>query len=616
LTASWTAWDGPLPSERQMFQQVNVTEIWPEGSPRDAWHSFDATPWLHPWLTRANLEAMREASAAWREEAHVVVERHSARLPDRFAFVGNIANGMYLRAKSLNQTNMKIDVFGLCGDNSVFSDARWEEYDGVLPQGGSYLSGEKTFLQGIKPKLEFEQLTASAQYISMPKEELPTYVNVADFARFHSFFCHLPGLNRLQAYDALFTTQNCFLGHLAGKPYVATQMGGDIWLEGARDDVLGRLQRTGFRRASCVLVSNPWSYAHARRYGFNNLIYLPLTLNEEDYSPGLGRSRAEWEATGGDFFVLTAARSDNYYKGTDLGLRGFAQFSAKHSNARLVVVGWGNDLEATRARLGSLGIADTTIFLPVSGKRRMVDYLRSADCLLDQFRLGYYGATALEAAGCGLPIVMRIEHSQYDAICRTGAPPFLNADSSNDVADALESLISDQERRTLSARLHRDWFLGNHSGRAWARDYEAILSAVALGHHFSFETSPLNDELSAAERLYHAEQLAAAPEFPNYERSSESFIDLRGHLAKYPEVLEIAAHAAATSNEVRTRLTLVQDHLQQIEDQQNRIEDMVSSVQLRFTTPEEVYLRKLLAPLLGVIRLLKRLFSSLRSRAL
>jgi len=290
---------------------------------------------------------------------------------------------------------------------------------------------------------------------------------------------------------------------------------------------------------------------------------LPLTLNEVDYSPGSGCSRAAWEASGGTFFVLTTARMDDYYKGSDLGIRGFAQFCAKYPGARLVIVGWGNDLDKTSARLARLGIADRTIFVPVSGKRRMVDYLRSADCLLDQFRLGYFGATALEGAACGLPIIMRVERAQYEALSRTGAPPFLNAESSNDVANALESLVRDADSRRATADLHRQWFLDNHSGSCWGEDYETMLGAVALGHRFSFETSPLNENLSAVERLYHAEQLAAAPEFPSYELPLENFADVRGHQNSYPEALELATRALWVSKEIEARLNSASDKAQQ-----------------------------------------------------
>jgi glycosyltransferase involved in cell wall biosynthesis len=116
-----------------------------------------------------------------------------------------------------------------------------------------------------------------------------------------------------------------------------------------------------------------------------------------------------------------------------------------------------------------LDISDRILFAPPAGKRTLVNkYLRSADCLLDQFILGYYGATAIEGAACGLPVIMRFEHAQYDALSENGAPPFMNAATSTEVANALEFLANDPERRRELSNTHRDWFLKSHSGQRWA----------------------------------------------------------------------------------------------------------------------------------------------------
>ena len=498
-------------------QDALSRKLWPEGPPRDQWQSFDSTPWLHPWLTRHNLRAMREASARWREEARRVIER-ADRVPSRFAFVGNMANGTYMRAKAVARPDVQIEIFGLLGEGSVFADPRWEEYDGALPAGASYLYGDNAFLAGIQPKLPFHQLAATGEWATLQPEDLPSYARLADFQRWPERFSDLLAFDEMQRFDALVAAQQPHVAYMSGKPYAVTVTGGDWWLEASRDDALGRLQRTSYGEAGCVCVSNPWNYSHARRYGLANLLYLPLVLNEEDYSPGPPSERERWRAeSGGEFFVFSSARADEYYKGSNVGLRGFAEFSRRHPEARLVLTTWGNDFDKTKETISRLGLTDRVLLVPLSGKRKLVEYLRSADCLLDQFKVGYFGATGLEACACGLPVIIRFEEAQYADFCETGAPPFLNAATTTEVANALEMLATDPGRRAQLAADHRDWFLKNQSGKRWAADYQAVLGALALGHKFSFETSPLGEELSAAERLYHAEQLAAAPGFPAYE---------------------------------------------------------------------------------------------------
>jgi glycosyltransferase involved in cell wall biosynthesis len=505
-----------------MEQKAGNGLLWPDGPPREAWRTFDATPWLHPWLTRANLQAMRQASAAWREEARRVLEQ-ADRFPNHFAFVGNMANNMYTRAKALARTGAQVELFGVYGDDFIMSDARWEEYDGFLPEGASFVGDDRSFLDHVKTAFPFSRFDATGKWATMHECDLPAHAREADFRRWPGYFCHLPAFEQLQAFDAVLATQTPFIAYLSGKPYAATPTGGDIWLEASRDDALGRLQRASFEHAGCILVSNPWTFAHARRYGMANLIYLPMILDERDYAPGPPELRKQWEAeSGGNFFALSTARADNYYKGPQIGLRGFAEFARSFPGARLVVTTWGKDIGGVKNTAAQLGIGDRLLFAPAAGKRMVVKYLRSADCLLDQFVLGYYGGTGIEGAACGLPVIMRFEQAQYDALLDSGAPPFLNAATSTEVANALQFLAADAERRRGLSNKHRDWFLKSHSGERWADEYLATLGAVALEHKFSFAASPLAVELSPVERLYHAEELASAPEFPNYEKPTAS----------------------------------------------------------------------------------------------
>ena len=52
------------------------------------------------------------------------------------------------------------------------------------------------------------------------------------------------------------------------------------------------------------------------------------------------------------------------------------------------------------------------------GKHQLIDYYRSCDIVLDHFVYGYYGTTALEAAGIGKPVVMKLRADQDAALYR------------------------------------------------------------------------------------------------------------------------------------------------------------------------------------------------------
>jgi hypothetical protein len=156
------------------------------------------------------------------------------------------------------------------------------------------------------------------------------------------------------------------------------------------------------------------------------------------------------------------------------------------------------------------------VHLPVSGKRKLTEYLRGADCLIDQFAIGYYGATALEAMSTGLPVIMNVLNKQYDELCPTGSPPVLHATTPSEVADQLERLAGSREQAHQVSTASRLWVEKNHSAEVWGETYGALLKAVASGAMLDFRNSPLAAPLTADERTYHADMLASAPPFPNY----------------------------------------------------------------------------------------------------
>jgi glycosyltransferase involved in cell wall biosynthesis len=491
--------------------------LWGGRPPSDRFDSWDPAPWRHPWLTPGNLREMRDYSRRfvehWREIA--------ARLPEAsgpYAFVGNLANNMYVRARALRRLGLDVDVYLHPQDHYVMSNPGWEEY-GALVESSETDIRRLRELGVVLPQVEgVYQPPVSPQLLPATALERFPHLSVRDVLRWLPYLSGNDWIRDLQRYDALLCAQCTFVGMLSGRPYLAAHVGGEIWYECSRGDLLGRLQLEAYRRATVVLASNPWSFAHARRYGLANVVYVPLVLDETFYAPGEPSFRRSWEeASGGDFFVFSAVRQNDAVKGTLVGLEGFARFAARRPGARLVLIEWGQQSDRNSERLRLLGIEDKVLRVPIAGKRRVVEYLRSADCSLDQFTLGYYGASALEAMACGLPVVMRIEGAQYEALCAGGAPPVLEAANAEEVAAALDALADDPGLRRRAANAQREWFLQHHGATNWFPALAAMLRVTASGRRERFRGSPLRRRLSRAEIDYHSAGLAQAPRFPDYQ---------------------------------------------------------------------------------------------------
>ncbi len=489
------------------------------------WCSWDPHPWKHPWLTTENLKAIAGFS-----RDTLARERQATRNSDpgrlKVGFVGNIANAMYVRAVPMRRAGMRVAIYLHPQDQYAMSFPEWEDERLTVTDGVTAMDKLRDRFEGA-PVRDVHQFPGRSDWQAILAEKKAKFLRKHDAEHYPQYMYYIDSLQALQEMDVLWATQCVYLGYLANKPYVVSQSGGDAWFETARNDELGRVMRAAFGKARLWLVSNPWSFAHARRLGFTNLIYLPKMMDETVYAPGDSPVRKDWEAqVGGDFFVLTSSRLDERNKGSSIGLEGFARFAADHPGARLAVIGWGNDREGTLARLESLGIAGKVVLLPLSSKAMIREYLKSADAFMDQFVLGYFGSAGLEAMACGVPVIGRLEMDQYAALCETGAPPVLNAGDSDAVCAHLTSLAADPDRLRAVAEATRDWFMDNHSSKRWLADHQAILMATAEAksflssitgkHRIDFSKSPLARPLSDEEQAYHAAGLEAAPPYPNY----------------------------------------------------------------------------------------------------
>lgn len=136
--------------------------------------------------------------------------------------------------------------------------------------------------------------------------------------------------------------------------------------------------------------------------------------------------------------------------------------------------------------------------------------------LLDQFRLGYYGMSALEAMAAGVPVIMRLNTQQYDAFSDAGAPPVCEAGDVPAIDAHLERLLAEPTVGARVAEQQRAWFMRYSGDAAWPEFYRDLLTAISAGYRISYSQSPLRAPLSDVERAYHASELAAAPSFPNY----------------------------------------------------------------------------------------------------
>ena len=478
----------------------------------------DHTPWRHPFLTRANLDAFRAYGECVWDYVADFTKRNP--LPDlKMGFTNNLAQNLYNWARLLADRGTDVTLIPDPQDSTTLSCPEWEEYDGEWEDIFDHLG----FLKACNA-------SPSVPVARLRHSDLGSYAAVRDYAHGDrrlllelarsaptvrylelQLFHQCGALTRMAAelgrYDVLCAQSSPIASYFSGRPYSSLYVGGDLQHDCGRGDWYGKLMHYSFGCSRFLFVGGPDGIAYSRRLGLKNAVFFPTPIDTTRYCPGPGNARQQWAAaTGKKCFVLTTARIDSGVKGNGTELIATLEDTARRfPEACFVFLKWGHDRERLAEQLEQSPQRDSFLVLPPVGKRRLIDYYRSADIVLDQFVYGYYGMTGFETAAIGKPIIINLRKEHYAPLYGGDVMPVNHAASLDDIAEQLSRLLSNPTHRQEQGQAMRAWSLRNHNDTTNVdRLHQMLLFTYRNIPLPELEIrNPLGGEFTGAERNYH-----------------------------------------------------------------------------------------------------------------
>jgi glycosyltransferase involved in cell wall biosynthesis len=425
----------------------------------------------------------------------------------------------YLWAKLCQSLGAKSSVYLHPWDQSALNRPEWEEFDGEYADvldGPGFLRAHSVPTSvpvssvsiedpGIMPEVRAfqngDRRRLFRRLAAHPGLKLEPFVGALDLTAYHAWAA------ALSRHEAILAPSAPIPAYLSGRPYCALVVGGDMQTDCGRGDGFGAAMSLAFAAARFIIVCNPHVLGHCRRLGFTNAVYLPYAINDDIYCPGDGAARSQWQArSGGSTFFLSTARTDRTVKGNSEELwQALADVCRTRPGVRFVSLAWGEGAAALRDRVAADPVLrDRFLILPPVGKKRLIDYYRSCDAVIDQFVYGYYGSTGLEAAAVGKPVVMRIRAEHYAPLYNDDVAPVCNASTPREAAVAVAALADNPDSRARQGQQMREWLVRTHGKQVAGRRLLAILRLTADRCAIPAELdNPLLDQESEAEVRYH-----------------------------------------------------------------------------------------------------------------
>lgn len=289
------------------------------------------------------------------------------------------------------------------------------------------------------------------------------------------------------------------LGPRLSRPYGVILHGAEVAIP-ARLPFVASSLRYVLKRAEVAICAGTYSEGEARRNAAENLcptIQIPPGVDVAHFVPlsDARRGDVRREMGFGDEEFLVASYSRLVpRKGMDTLIRASALLATKYPQLRVAVGGAGRD-DARLKRLAVKSNAPVT-FLGRVDDDLLARWIASSDLMVMDCRsrwLGLeqegFGIVFVEAAACGVAQVAGLSGGSHEAV-RDGVTGDVvrNTRSARALANAIESLMLDGERRRSFAQRSREMVLSEFS---WDLLAEKLSRELAPFDHFNVQTSLL-----------------------------------------------------------------------------------------------------------------------------
>jgi glycosyltransferase involved in cell wall biosynthesis len=226
-------------------------------------------------------------------------------------------------------------------------------------------------------------------------------------------------------------------------------------------DVLPSLERLGLEKDRVTYLPHAFDDTKLLRFRAGNLeLAPPASECVVFFSP----TRHQWKTPnvkGNDIFIRAAARI------------------APESDFKLVLVGWGQEVAASKVLIDELGLSSKVEWVQPMSKADLWKCYCSCHAVVDQFVVPALGGVGFESMVLGRRLITAIDREQT-ALFFGEAPPCLDAITVNECAERMREVIKDPLDVKGLGEAARQWMATYHSAERivalQSKAYRTLLS--------------------------------------------------------------------------------------------------------------------------------------------
>lgn len=203
---------------------------------------------------------------------------------------------------------------------------------------------------------------------------------------------------------------------------------------------------------------------------YNKLMYIPNGVDTKKFSPGKSKIKEKYK----DRRIILYFGRLHYQKNVELLINSFQLVKQKIKNAKLIVVGTGNQFDKLKNMTSKNPDIDMTGFV---SDEELINYMRAADFVVFPSRGENASFTIMEAMACKLPVISS-DVGNAKKILGGNRGILLKEYTKEEIADICINLINDDESRKKIGDEARDYVLKYHSWDKISKQTEDLYKQV------------------------------------------------------------------------------------------------------------------------------------------
>lgn len=401
----------------------------------------------------------------------------------KIGFFDNLANNAYGMTKIFRKQGYEAELLLDASDTFPMSQPIWEDCDFTIDTDllkNRTLSrkyfGRKSFELNwerppwIKETMRRGRMAILSELLRHPHMHYHLIKTVIEHRSFSPFtFEEIK--NVMKSYDVVIAFGlGPIYAHSANVPFMHYPYGGDLTIVPFQKSSVGLLQRKALEQAKYIIVGDPSFFDFLKKLGIESKAkFVPLMIDIDIYKE-ISRNEAMNNLESdiinrihNKFVFFVPSRQDFYWKGSDKIIIALSELLKKKGDVFMILSGWGNDIEHSKQMVRQLNLEEHIIFLPyIMSKRRLITFYNLADVVMDQFNLGAYGTSTIEAMACGKPVIIDLDVDRYSPYFNE-LPPVLRAKSVEEIYLQMQRLSEDRSDicKQIGGK-SRDWIMEHH----------------------------------------------------------------------------------------------------------------------------------------------------------